>query len=329
MSQVLRRRFLIAIAGLAAISMPVYAQTERRVRRIGYLGTGNAQTSADWLAAFRQGMAALNWVEGRDYVIDARYANSDAQTLSSLADEFVASQPELLLITGDETARLLAQKTKNIPIVYALAQDPLGNGLAASLRRPGGNMTGLSSLTRDLAAKRLQLLKEAVPRVAHVMLLFDPGNAGSVSQVRAIEEAAARLGMRATAIGLRKPADIEPAFKRGAALGVQGYMPIASPSLNNQRQAIVERILRSKAPSIFSSETYVEAGGLMSYGSSAPDNFRRAAGYVDKILKGAKPGELPIEQPTKFEFVVNLKTARTLGLKIPQSLLLRADRVIE
>ena len=246
-----------------------------------------------------------------------------------LAAEVVATRPDLLLTSGDGVIRLLTQRTKTIPIVFTIAQDPVGNALVASLQRPGGNATGLMSLASDLSAKRLQLLKEAFPRVAHVVLFFEPDNVGSVSQAKEIEQAAPRLGMRITPIGLRQPADIEPAFKRGAALGAQGYMVTASLLAVAQRQAIVDRSLRSKVPAIFENSQLVDAGGLMSYGPSWEDNFRRAAGYVDKILKGAKPGDLPIEQPVKFELVLNLKTAKAMGLRFPQSFLVRADRVIE
>jgi putative ABC transport system substrate-binding protein len=205
----------------------------------------------------------------------------------------------------------------------------MGTGVVASLQRPGGNATGLASMARDLSAKRLQLLKEAFPRVSHVVLLFELSDVGSVSQAKEIEEAAPRLGMRITPIGLRQPADIEPAFKRGTALGAQAYMVTQSGLSLSQYQAIVNGVLRHKIPAIFHSDVFVSAGGLMSYSSNSLDDFRRAAAYVDKILKGAKPGELPIEQPMKFELVLNMKTAKAMGIKFPQSILVRADRVIE
>ena len=325
-----RRKFLVAgAAGSLSVLLPAFAQLEKRLRRIGFLSLSSAQTAASWLAAFRQGMLELRWVDGRDYTIDARYADGVAQDAPPLAAELVATQPDLLLATADESVRLLAQRTKTIPIVFAIAQDPVGNGNAASLQRPGGNATGLTSLARDLSAKRLQLLKEAFPRVVQVVLLFEPGNVGSVSQAKQIEEAAPRLGMRITAIELRQPEDIEPALKRGAELGVQAYIVTQGGVINSQRRAIAERIVRLKVPASFSDDQYVEAGGLMSYSASNRDNFRRAATYVDKIFKGAKPAELPIEQPVKFELVLNQKTARAMGLKFPQSIILQADRVIE
>ena len=329
MHQVPRRSLLIAIAGLPLFSTNTPAQTERRVRRIGFLGLGSARVDAAWLAAFHTGMLELRWLEGRDYVIDARYANGVAQALPGLADELVAIGPDLLLTPSEGTVRLLAQKTKTIPIVFAIASDPVGNGLAASLRRPGGNVTGLTTLAAELSAKRLQLLKEAFPRVANVAVLFDPDDAGGVSQAKEIEGAAPKLGMRVTPIELRQPADVEPAFKRAVARGAQAYMVTASGIANNQRQAIADRIIGLKVPAMFAGSLYVEAGGLMSYAASFTDNFRRAAAYVDKIFKGAKPGDLPIEQPTRFELAVNMKTAKTMGLTFPESFMVRVDRVIE
>jgi len=325
-----RRRLLLAFgAGSLWVVLPAFGQQEKRVRRIGYFSGGSLQSNAAWLAAFRLGMAALRWVEGRDYVIEARYANGVAEAGPGLAAELVASQPDLLLAPGDERVRLLAQRTKTIPIVFAVTQDPLVSGVVASLQRPGGNATGLTTLARDLSAKRLQLLKEAFPRVAHVVLLFEPADVGSASQVKDVEEAAARLKIRVTPIGLRQAADIEPAFKRGAALGAHAYIVPQGFLITSQRQAIADHLMRAKVPAMFVGNEFVEAGGLMSYGASQQDNFRRAAAYVDKILKGAKPGDLPIEQPTKFELVLNLKTAKAMGLTFQQSFLVRADRVIE
>jgi putative tryptophan/tyrosine transport system substrate-binding protein len=329
MRQLRRRNFLVAAAGLAAHSRSAHAQTEGRVRRIGYLGQASAEVNAPWLTAFRAGMFELRWVEGRDYVIDARYTDGVAQATPALAAELVATRPDLLVVTGDEAARVLAQRTKTIPIVFAISQDPVGNGIAASLRRPGGNITGLSHMTSELSAKRLQLLKEALPRVAHVALLFEPDNLGSVSQAKEIEAAAARVGLRVTPIELRQPADIEPAFKRATALGAQAYIVTTGGFTATQRQAIADRIIGLKVPSMFGNSLFVEAGGLISYAASYPDNFRRAAAYVDKIFKGANPGELPIEQPTRFELVVNMKTAKAIGLKFPATFMLRVDRVIE
>jgi len=329
MREVRRRQFLIAIVGLVTPYLSVYAQTERRVRRIGYLSQASTQVNAARLTAFRAGMLELRWVEGRDYSIDARYANGVAQALPGLAADLVATRPDLLLVPSDEDVRLLAQSTKTIPIVFAITQDPVGNGLVASLRRPGGNATGLTTISTELSSKRLQLLKEAFPRVAHVVLLFEPDNVGSVSQAKEIEEVASRLRVRITPIELRQPSDIEPAFKRAAAIGAQAYIVTTGGTLASQRQAIADRIIRLKTPAMFANSQWPDEGGLMSYGPSFTDNFRRAAVYVDKILKGANPGEIPIEQPTTFELIVNMKTARATGITFPESFLAQANRVID
>ena len=326
-----RRQLLIAL-GSGALVHPlatIAQQPPAKPRRIGFLTLSNAQTTAAWLAAFRAGMLELRWTEGRDYVIDARYGNGDLQAGPALAAALVASAPDLLLMPGDGPARLVAQLTKTIPVVFTIAQDPIANGLAASLRQPGGNVTGLTNIGSELWPKRLQLLKEAFPRITHAAVLVTPDDVGSVSQAKEIEGAAQRLKLRLSRIDLRQRADFEPAFKRAAALGVQAYIVTSSGITISLQQAIADRLIALKAPSMFAASQYVEAGGLMSYAASFTDNFRRAAGYVDKIFKGAKPGELPVQQPTRFELVLNLKTAQAIGVKFPPAVMLQADRVIE
>ena len=327
----MRRKILIAL-GMSAASAALTALAQLRAgpRRIGYYSGGSVQNSVPFLAAFREGMAELGWVEVRDYVIDARHGDGDAKAMPALADELLAARPDLLLTVTDDAVRTLAQKTGTIPIVMTTSQDPVANGVAASLRRPGGNVTGLTGAVEGLTGKHLQLLKEAVPRLAQVALLLEPANVSVPSQLKDIEAAAVSLRMRVSPIEIRQAADIEAAFKRGAALGAQGYVVSASSSLfNSQRQALADGAARAKVPAIFPSSNFADAGGLLSYGFSPLNNYRRAAAYVDKIFKGAKPGELPIEQPTRYEMAVNLKTAKALGLTIPQSVLLRADRVIK
>jgi putative tryptophan/tyrosine transport system substrate-binding protein len=327
--QVRRRQLLIAAIGLVTPSLSAHAQTERRVRKIGYLSQASARVNAARLAAFRAGMLELRWVEGRDYSIDARYANGITHALPGLAAELVATRPDLLLVAADENVRLLEKSTKTIPIVFAITEDPVGTGIAASLRRPGGNATGLTTLSAELSAKRLQLLKEAFPHVANIVLLFEPDNVGSVSQAKQIREVASRLDLRITPIELRQPADIEPAFKRAIAIGAQAYIVTTGGTIASHRREIADRINSLKTPAMFPHSQYAEAGGLMSYGPSFTDNFRRAAAYVDKILNGANPGDIPIEQPTKFELIVNMKTAKATGFTFPESFLAQANRVIE
>ena len=322
-----RRRQLIASALYAIFAtLPAFAQQQPRIRRIGFFYQGSAAPFAHFLAAFRDGMAELRWVKGRDYIIDARYANAVARAEPALADELLAAGPDLLLTPSPREARLFTQRTGSVPIVMVLGADPLASGLVASLQRPGGNVTGLTGLAIDLAAKRLELLKDAFPRTTHVGLVYE---ATGASLLKTIANAAERLRLRITPIELRQAADIEPAFKRGAAPGVQAYSVNSGPLIIAQSRAILGQLMRSRLPSIIDSTAHVEAGHLMSYAPSFKESFRRAATYVDKIFKGAKPGDLPIEQPTRFELVVNLKTARAMGLAIPKPFLARADRIIE
>ena len=274
-------------------------------------------------------MAALKWVDGRDYVIEARYADGVAQAVAGLAAELVAKQPDLILTAGDGSLRALLQHTKTIPLVVGIAQDPVGNGLVASLRRPGGNATGLTSLAGGLGSKRVQILKDAFPRITHIAVLYEPENVGGVAQWKEIEDAAKHLKLRATAHELRQPADIAPAFKRGTAQGVQAWIVAQGGPQITHRKEIADRAIALKLPLMAANIESTEAGGLMSYGASVSDNFRRAAAYVDKIFKGAKPGELPIEQPVTFEMVVNLKTAKAIGVTLPPIVMLQANRVIE
>ena len=326
-----RRKLLIAL-GTGAIGNPLATHAQQapaKLRRIGFLSLGGAESNAHYLVAFRAGMAALKWVDGRDYLIEARYADGVAQAITRLAAELVAQQPDLILTAGDGSLRALLQQTKTIPLVVGIAQDPVGNGLVASLRRPGGNATGLTSLAGGLGSKRVQILKEALPRLAHIAVLYEPENIGGVAQWKEIEDAAKRIGVRATPHEIRQPADIAPAFKRGAAQGVQAWIITQGGPQITHRKEIVERAIALKLPLMATNVETTEAGGLMSYGASVSDNFRRAAGYVDKIFKGANPGELPIQQPVTFEMVVNLKTAKAIGVTVPPIVLLQAERVIE
>lgn len=325
----INRRQLILVLGASALGGPPTLAQPARLRHIGYLSGSNAQANSGWLAAFREGMAELGWVEGRDYVIDSLYANGVLQTLADLAAEMIAKKPDLLLTPGDEPAQALVHATKTIPIVYAIAADPVRSKLAATLRRPGGNSTGLTNLATNLGGKRLQLLTEVIPHAKHVVLLHAPNDASDTFQVKEIQETGARLKLQVTTIGLRDASDIEPAFKRGTSLGAHAYMLMSAPLINVLREPIAARMLSAKLSGIAPGEQHAEAGWLMSYAPSFRDNFRRAALYASKILKGANPGDLPIEQPVKFELVLNKKTARSMGVTFPQSILLQADRVIE
>ena len=325
-----RRKLLIAL-GTGALVNPLAAlaqQPPAKPRRIGYFSLAGPGAETANLAAFRTGMAALGWVDMRDYVIEARYVDGVPQAAAALAAELVATQPDLLLVFGDGAMRRLLELTKTIPVVVANSGDAVGQGMVASLRRPGGNATGLMNLAVGLSGKRLQLLKEAVPRLNHIAILFD-ASVGSTSQMQETEAAAPKLGLRATPIEIKQPADIEPAFTRGTAQRVQAWIVTQSGLTRIHRRLIAERAIALKLPIMSAEAEATDAGGLMSYGASVTDNFRRAAGYVDKIFKGANPGELPIQQPVTFEMVVNLKTAKAIGLTVPPIVLLQANRVIE
>ena len=314
---------------MAAACLPAGAAAQRRLWRIGYHSGGSAQSNAGWLDAFRQGMSDLGWSEARHYVIDARYADGNPEAMARLARELVSTQPDILLTTASVSIKLLADATKTIPIVFTIATDPVAEGFVANFHRPGGNLTGLTTLTADVSAKRLQLLKDAFPAISHVVLFFQGNDGNSAIPVKEYEAAAARLKLRLTTLDLRQPNDIEPAFKRAAALSPDAFAIASGFMINVQAKAMAEQILRARLPSIASSEVLADAGILMAYTVSIPQNFRRAATYVDKILKGAKPGELPVEQPTKFNLVINTRTARVLGLTISPSLLVHADRMIQ
>lgn len=322
-----RRNFVVL--GVSALApLRAFAQAPRP-KRIGYLAAGSKESDAVWLAAFRKGMADLNWAEGSGYVIDARYANGVSGAIDALAAEFIATQPDLLLAPGDGAIGPLLRATKTIPVVSGSASDPVGTGFAASLRQPGGNFTGLTSLNRELSAKRLQLLKEAFPRTARVAVLYEPDSPQGILQVIEAEKAASNLKLQVRRVELRNPKDIDTAIKNGIAAGAQAYVVASSFLMSTHRKAIADGLMRAQVPAIHSMPGIVEEGGLFSYLPSYEDNFRRAAAYVDKIFKGAKPGELPIQQPLRFEFIVNMKTASAMGVKFPQTILLQATRVIE
>jgi putative tryptophan/tyrosine transport system substrate-binding protein len=321
----MRRR---AFLGLVA-ALPVIARAQRRLWRIGYHSAGSAKSNAGWLDAFRKGMAELGWSETRHYVLDSRYADGDVAAIPRLAGELVATEPDVLLTTGSNSIMALAQLTKTIPIVFTIAADPVAEGFVPSLQRPGGNLTGVTTQSGEVAAKRLQLLTESFPAVSHVVLLFQGNDTLSTIQVKQYEAAAEGLKIRITPIDVRQPEEIEPALNRATTLGAHAYAIAAGFVISTQAKVISARILRSKLPSVGSSELLAEAGILIAYAASIPQNFRRAAAYVDRILKGAKPGDLPIEQPTKFNLFINKRTAQAIGATLPTSMLMRADRVIE
>ena len=327
-----RRRFVSTLAGgLLAAPLAAKAQPAARVARIGLLGNdpvGNPHL----LEAFRQGLRDLGYVEGRNVLIEYRFAEGKFERLPALAAELVALKVDVILATTVLTAVAAKQAIKTIPIVFFAAADPIRSGLVTSLARPGGNVTGLSVLSPELIGKRLELLKQAVPGISRVAILWEPDGGGERTDkgmLKRAEVAGQALGVRLQYVEARSSADFDRAFSDMTRAHAGALTVLPSPMFFNERRRLVDLAATNRLPAVYPARESVEAGGLMAYGPSVPDLFRRAATYVDKILKGAKPGDLPVEQPTKFELVINLKTAKALGLTIPPSLLQRADQVIE
>jgi putative ABC transport system substrate-binding protein len=325
-----RRELLIALgAGALAWAGAVRAQTPAKLPRIGLLSPYSPSDTALWHQAFRLGLRDLGWVEGKNISFEYRYAEGRSDRLPDLAADLVRLKVDIIVtsVSGDALA---AQKaTRAIPIVMVAASDPVASGLVESLARPGGNVTGLSGMTPELAGKRLELLKEMVPKLSRVAVLWNPQNPGSIPSWKELQPPARQLGIQLHSLELRSPDDFDKAFEDATRARTGALFIIADPVIITNLKRIAGLAAKSRLPSIFHLSEFADAGGLVAYGVDRDDMFRRAATFVDKILKGAKPGDLPIEQPTKFELVVNLKTAKALGITIPQSVRFRADRVIE
>ena len=282
-----------------------------------------------YIQALREGLGELGYVEGQNLLLEIRSAEGRPNLLPGLATEVLSTRPDVLVTAGSEAILTLKRATSVVPIIMATVIDPVALGIAASLARPGSNLTGLAIMSVELTSKRLQLLKEAVPRLSRVAVLWNPDNPGNVLQLKEVGTASQILGLRWRGAAVRRPDELAGAFEAIVRAQSTGILAIEDSMLVSYRSRIVESVARARLPAIYAFRQFVDAGGLMSYGPNLPDSFRRAAAYVDKILKGAKPADLPIEQPTRFELVINLKTAKTLGLTIPQTLLQRADQVIE
>jgi putative ABC transport system substrate-binding protein len=313
-------------------SVAAEAQQATKVPRIGYLA-GNLARTPETREAFRQGLRDFGYVVGDNLLIEYRDAEGKIDRYPALAAELVALQVDLIVTAGSTPSALAARRaTKTVPIVFAASGDPVGSGLVTSLARPGGNMTGTSSLTPELAGKCLQLLKQAVPGVSRVAVLWEPGAMGERTEkdmLKGAEVAAQALGVRVQFVGAKGPADLDRVFSEMTGARAGALIVLPSIVLSNERRRLVELAAKNRLPAVYPWREAVDAGGLMSYGPNNADIFRRTATYVDRILKGAQPGDLPVEQPTKFELVINLKTATGLGLTIPQSVLARADQVIQ
>jgi putative tryptophan/tyrosine transport system substrate-binding protein len=325
------RRAFVSTVALALLAAPLAAEAQqsKSTARLGFLGSSSAERDKGRVEAFHQGLQELGWVIGRNISIEQRFAAGQFDKLPALAADLVRLNPNVLVVSGAPAAHAAKNATRGIPIVMTNAADPVGTGLVASLARPGGNLTGLSDFNAGVVAKRLEILKEIVPSAARVAVLFNPGNPTNPLQLKLIREAAPALGVRLFSMEVRRADDIERAFAAMKMDSPDALMILGDPLLGSQARRILDLTMKNRLPSTYGTREWSEIGGLMSYGPSFEELYRRAATYVDKILKGRRPGDLPIEQPTKFELVINTKTAKALGLTIPQSLLLRADQVIE
>jgi putative ABC transport system substrate-binding protein len=328
----MKRRAFLAGTGAALLASPLAAEAQpRKVPRVGYLSPGSSSDPGRQrrFEAFRQGLRELGYVEGQDIVIESRWAEGKYERYPALAADLVRLKVDVIVAVGGRASQDAQQATRTIPIVMSVTIDPLGTGLVASLARPGGNVTGLSLMASEVVGKQLELLKEVVPKVSRVALLWNPANPGSAPQLREAEASARVLGVRLQTLEARVPQEIDSAFAAMTKERAGALVVLTDAIFMNQRRQIAELAAERRLPAVYGVREHAEAGGLIVYSANFLDLERRAATYVDKILKGAKPSDLPVEQSTKFELVINLKTAKTLGLTIPRSLLQRADEVIQ
>ena len=325
-----RRIFVLTLGvGLLAVPLATDAQQPSRVRRIGYLEFGSAASGTAHLEAFRQGLRDLGWVEGQNIAITVRFAGGKHDQLPGLAAEFVRLKVDLIFASTTPAALAAKQATTTIPIVIGFVADPVGSGIVASLARPGGNITGWTHLGLELRAKYMDLLKEALPRATRIGLLWNPANPVHVSSLKVLEDAAQALKVKLHPMGVQDAKELESAFSALTQKHVEALVVLPDGLFLAQGDVILALAARSRLPAMYGVTELAEAGGLMAYGVNFSHMFRHGASFVDRILKGAEPADLPVEQPTHFYLVINLKTAKALGLTIPPSLLLRADRVIE
>jgi putative tryptophan/tyrosine transport system substrate-binding protein len=325
----LKRRDFISLLGGAAVAWPLAVQAQRaKVARIGFLGVGPATAWADEVEAFKAGLRDLGYVEDRSIVIEERWAESTDQ-LPALAAELVRMNVDILVAPASTEVEPARQATRTIPIVFTQHADPVGVGHVASLAQPGGNITGMSMVLTELAAKQLEILMDALPHASRIGVLWNPTTPSHPKVVKAIEVAARSLGVGLLMTPIQAVADFDGAFARMEAERVDGFLVPGSPLANAQRAPLADLALKHRLPGIFANKANVRAGGLMSYGADFKYMYRHAALYVDKILKGEKPADLPVEQASKYELFVNLRTARAIGLTMPPTLLARADEVIE
>ena len=319
---------LVAVV-LLVLGVIAHAQQPTKVPRIGFLSTNSLSSVTARTESFRQGLRELGYVEEKNIVIEWRSAEGKLDRLPDLVAELVRLKVDVIVTGGPQVTRPAKKATAAIPIVMAFDSDPVGNGFVASLARPGGNITGLSALYPEISGKQLELLKEIVPRLSRVAVLGNSTEPGNAQALRETEAAARAFGVQLQYLDVLAPKDIETAFRAASKGRAHAVLVLTSPVVNSQRTQVVDLAVKNRLPAIYDRREYVEDGGLMRYGVSQTDLDRRAATYVDKILKGAKPADLPVEQPTKFEFIINLKAAKQIGLTIPPNVLARADKVIK
>jgi putative tryptophan/tyrosine transport system substrate-binding protein len=325
------RRRLLAAFGASALAVPLwsFAQPQARVYRIGFLTPDTLETRRPFVEVFMREMHELGYVEGKNVTYEPRFANGDLARLSALATELAGQSFDVIVVTNSLAAEAAAKATRTTPIVFTAVADPVASGLAVSLARPGGNVTGVSNIIIELAGKQLQLLKETFPKTSRVAVFVDSTTSTAAAYFGEAERTAKALGVQVSAAEVRSGDDVEKNVVALRKWRADSMWVLSTPTNINNRKLLIRIAEKTRLPAIYGTDSYVEDGGLMSYGPNTPDNWRRAAAYVDKILKGAKPADLPIEQPTKFALVINMKTAKALGITIPQSILFRADRVIE
>ena len=324
----MQRREFIAGLGGAAAAWPVGARAQKSVMPIvGLLGTATPSTWGPWTAVFIQRLHDLGWIEGRNVAIEVRWAEGRPERFAEIASEFVRLKVDVIFTSGGAVT-VAKQATSIVPIVFALAKDPLGTGLVASLARPGGNVTGISAQSTYVVGKRLELLREVIPRLRRLAIMANVGNPNVAEEMSDVQVAARTLGLEVATSEIRRAEDIPPTIEALKGHADALYVCI-DPFVITNRVRINTLALAAQLPTIYSQREFVDAGGFMSYGANIPVQFRRAADFVDKILRGAKPAELPVEQPTKFDLVINLTTARALGLTVSPTMLARADEVIE
>ena len=329
----MRRRDLFTLLGGAAAAWPLAARAQQagRMRRIGVLlpSAANDPESMSRVTAFLQGLQELGWTDGRNVRIEFRWGAGDAEQYGKIASDLIALAPDVVLTLGTLSVKALQRATRTVPIVFAQTTDPVGGGLVESLARPGGNVTGFAAPEFQTSGKYVEVLKEAAPQLTHIAVTRDPGNAAGTAQFAAIQTVASSLGMDTRPVDVREISEIERVVATAARQPNTGLIVTASAPAQIHRDLLIALAAQHRLPAIYPYRFFAADGGLISYGVDQHDDFRRAAGYVDRILKGEKPADLPVQAPTKFELVINLKTAKTLGLTLPPSLLVIADEVIE